>query len=258
MHQWTPFPHAGAYPFDAATVRDQWPRLHAGDVEPPPENTRVAEAWALFHSGAFQQARDAGLRAGGSAGTFIANMATCIYACHLEKREDLRLELLMEVAERARRQCEEDATNPNAWYSQAYALGRYSQSISIAKSLAQGLGKRIKDALEKTIQLQPAHANAHIALGTFHAEVIDKLGPLIAGMTYGARKETGLQLFESARRLNPTSAVALRACAKGLLMLEGPHKHAEARQLYERAAGTPPQDAKEWLDADLARAELEN
>lgn len=257
MPQWTPCPHAGAYPFDMGTVRRQWPRLHAGDAEPLPEDDGVAEAWALFHSGAFQQARDAGLRAGNT-GLVVAHTATCVYACHLEKREDLRLELLLEVAERARRQCETDAANPNAWYWQAFALAGYSQSISIAKSMAQGVGKRIKEALEKAIQLQPSHAEAHLALGTFHAQVIDQVGPLIAGMTYGARKETGLQLFEHARRLTPHSAAALRAHARGLLMLEGPPQRDEASRLYELAAAIAPLDARERLDADVARAELEN
>jgi hypothetical protein len=38
------------------------------------------------------------------------------------------------------------------------------------------------------IALQPRHADAHIALGAFHAEVIDKVGALIGGMTYGAKQ----------------------------------------------------------------------
>ena len=95
-------------------------------------------------------------------------------------------------------QVKDDPQNPNAWYWQAYALGRYSQGISVAKALAQGLGSKVKEALQKTIQLQPRHADAHVALGSFHAEVIDKVGSLIGSMTYGARKETGLKMFEQA------------------------------------------------------------
>ncbi len=46
----------------------------------------------------------------------------------------------------------------------AYAVGRYGQGISVAKALAQGLGSKVKNALETTIKLAPKHADAHIAL----------------------------------------------------------------------------------------------
>ena len=256
MSQWTPFPHAGEFAFDTATLPPHWDRLHRGDAEPLPGSAGVLHAWALFHSGQFQQAAQAGLQTGG-AGITAANKATCIYANHLEPSEPRRLELLQEIAGRASLQATDDPANPNAWYLQAYALGRYSQGISVAKALAQGLGKRIKDALEKTITLQPRHADAHVALGTFHAEVIDKVGPLIGGMTYGARKDTGLRMFEEALRLNPGSAMTMREYARGLVMLEGRVKIPQSTRLYEQAAAATPLDAKERLDADLARAELE-
>ena len=163
----------------------------------------------------------------------------------------------MEVAERAKAQTESDERNANAWYWQAYALGRYSQGISVAKALAQGLGNRVKEALEKTIQLQPRHADAHVALGAFHAEVIDKVGTLIGGMTYGAKKETGLRLFQQALEINPGSAIALIEYANGLVMLEGERKMKEATRLYEQAAAARPMDATERLDVELAKAELD-
>ena len=106
--------------------------------------------------------------------------------------EKAKLALLLEVAERAESAAREEPNEANAWYCMAYALGRYSQGISIAKALAQGLGAKVKDALETTIELAPKHADAHIALGAFHAEVIDKVGSLL-GRTQGASKEAGLR-----------------------------------------------------------------
>jgi hypothetical protein len=38
--------------------------------------------------------------------------------------------------------------NANGYYFQAYALGRYSQGISVLKALTDGLGGKIKAALE--------------------------------------------------------------------------------------------------------------
>jgi tetratricopeptide (TPR) repeat protein len=255
MAKWSAFPHAGDYTFDAGSVRRQWARLHAGDAEPCPTDANILEAWALFHNGDFQKAADAGLKAGG-AGLTVANKATCVYATYLENKEKVRLDLLMEVAGRAQEQAAEDPKSPSAWYWQAYALGRYSQGISVAKALAQGLGSRVKESLEKTIQLQPRHADAHVALGAFHAEVIDKVGSLIGGMTYGAKKDVGLRLFKEALKLNPGSAIAMVEYANGLVMLEGDKGMKEATRLYEQAAASKPVDATERLDVELARTQL--
>ena len=117
----------------------------------------------------------------------------------------------------------------------AYALGRYSQGISVAKALAQGLGSKVKSALETAIKLAPKHADAHIALGAFHAEVIDKVGKLL-GKTQGADTATGLKMYKEALKLNPTSAIAMVEYANGLVMLEGDKKMKEAEKLYADAA----------------------
>lgn len=257
MAKWTAFPHTGDYSWDAASLKKQWARLHRGDCEPLPKDAAVLAAWVLFHNGEFQKAAEAGAKAGGG-GITVANKATAIYANYLEAKEKAKLDLFMQVAEQAEAQQAAEPDNPNAWYWQAYALGRYSQGISVAKALAQGLGGKVKAALERTIELEPKHADAHVALGTFHAEVIDKVGSLIGGMTYGAKKDTGLKLFQAAIKLNPTSAIAKVEYANGLVMLEGDKRMKEATQLYEEAAACEPLDAMERLDVDMAREELED
>ena len=256
MAPWTAFPRLGEYQHDAASVTREWARLHAGDAEPLPTDPKVLAAWVLFHNGAFQEAVEAGLEAGG-AGVTVANKAACIYANYLEPKEKNRLDLFLEAAQRAELQAAAEPENPNAWYWQAYVLGRYSQGISVAKALAQGLGSKVKEALERTIQLQPRHADAHIGLGAFHAEVIDKVGSLIGGMTYGAKKEVGLKLFEQALRIHPQSPIGLIEYANGLVMLEGDSKLREATRLYQKAAALEPLDAMERLDVELARSELQ-
>jgi len=256
MAKWTAFPYDNAdYSYDAATLKKHWARLHAGDAEPWPKDEVVQTAWALFHAGEFQKAYDAGLKAGG-AGLNVANKAQAIYANYLEKSEKTKLAMFMEVAERAEAQQAEDAKDANAYYWQAYALGRYSQGISVAKALTQGLGAKVKNALETTIKLAPKHADAHIALGAFHAEVIDKVGKLL-GKTQGADTATGLKMFKEALKLNPTSAIAMVEYANGLVMLEGEKKMKEAEKLYADAAACQPMDAMERLDVEMAKAELE-
>jgi len=260
MGQWSRFPYdSHSYRCSAAALKKHWPRLHAGDAEPWPAQVPVRAAWALFHAGEFEAARDAGLQAaadGLAGGLTVANKAQCIYANYLEKSERTRLALLLEAAERAQAQQAAEPANANAWYWQAYALGRYSQAISVTRALAQGLGGKVRHALETAIRLAPTHADAHTALGTFHAEVIDKVGQLL-GRTQGADAARGLAMFRRGLELNPPSAIARIEYANGLVMLEGERRMKQAEQLYAEAAACTPLDAMEHLDIELARAELE-
>ena len=260
MAKWTAFPYdAAEYTFNAAALKKNWARLHAGDAEPwatAAKDENVLAAWALFHAGEFQKAAEAGLKAGAS-GITVANKAQAIYANYLEKNEKTKLALFLEVSQRAEAQVAAEPKNANAHYFMAYALGRYSQGISITKALAQGLGGKVKGALETAIQLQPRHADAHIALGAFHAEVIDKVGSLL-GRTQGASKDAGLNMFKTALKLNPASAIAMVEYANGMVMLEGDKKMKEATKLYEDAAACHAMDAMERLDVEMAKAELED
>lgn len=120
------------------------------------------------------------------------------------------------------------------------------------------VANKAKESLERAIALQPQHADARIALAAFHAEVIDKVGSLIAGMTYGASKDTGLKLFQDALKINPGSVIGMIEYANGLMMLEGEKKLKEATLLYQKAASAEPVDALERLDVELARAELQD
>jgi tetratricopeptide (TPR) repeat protein len=256
MATWSPFLSPDGVQFDVASLRTNWPRLHRCDAEPLPANGDVLQAWVLFHNGDFQQAVEAGLKAGND-GMTVANKATSVYARFLEKREKTKLDLFLEVADRAQAQQALVPSNPNAFFWQAYALNQYSQAISVAKGMAQGLGNKVKEGLHQTIALCPKHADAHLALASFHAEAIDKVGALIASMTYGAKKETGLALFKQALKLNPDSPVSLIDYANGLVMLEGRKKIKEATKLYQQAVASQPHDALERLGVALARVELQ-
>ena len=255
MAKWTAFPYE-LFDFDAAKVKKQWARLHAGDVEPLPKDAKVLDAWVLFHRGEFQKAHDAGLKAGG-AGITVANKAQAIYANYLEKSEKTKLAMFQQVAERAVARQAEEPKDADARCGLPAPPRRYTPRRSAAQALAQGLGTKVKTALETTIKLAPKHADAHTALGTFHAEVIDKVGSLL-GKTQGADKATGLAMFQQAIKLNPASAIAMVEYANGLVMLEGDRRMKEAEKLYADAAAREPADAMEMLDIEMAKSELED
>jgi tetratricopeptide (TPR) repeat protein len=255
---WAKFPYPDkSFHYTAASLKKAWDRLHKGDAEPFPKNDGVVEAWIAFHAGDFQKAAELGAKAGDD-GISVANKAQAIYANYLEDNEKRKLELFDEVAQRAEKLQAKQPKNANAFYWQAYALGRYAQGISVAKALAQGIGGRVKAALETTIKLAPRHADAHIALGSYHAEVIDKVGAMIGGLTYGAKKDTALKMYKDAIKLNPASAIARIEYANGLVMLEGKKALKEAEKLYAEAAACEAADAMEKLDVELAREELED
>jgi tetratricopeptide (TPR) repeat protein len=255
--KWAAFPHQDkAYVHDAAGLKKSWPRLHRGDCEPLPKDAGALDAWRHYHAGEFAAAVTAGRKAGGAA-INVAVKAQMIYANYLEKSEKAKLALLEEAAGWAEARRHEAPKDANAHYLYAYVLGRYSQGISIAKALAQGYGGKIKDALTLALKLESKHADAHIAFGSYQAEIIDKVGGLMAAMTYGAKKDSALEHYQKALKLNPDSAIAHVEYANGLIMLFGKARMAEAEKLYREAAACKPADAMERLDVELARSELE-
>jgi len=276
-----PYPDAAAYGHAGAALKAHWSRLHRGDCEPFPDPaglkqliarypklepaTRSIEAaaamlqdaWRAYHNGDFARAVELGL-ALGLIGYNVANKATNIYATYLEKSENAKLDLFLASAQRAEQLASSAAGIANAWYFYAQAIGRYSQGISVVRALAEGYGGKVKHALERAIALEPHHADAHIAMGAYHAEIINKIGATIGGLTYGASREAGVKYFDTALKLNPHSAIARIEYANGLVMMFGESKLAQATQLYEQAAACPPADAMERLDAELAKSELED
>jgi hypothetical protein len=255
--KWAAFPHpAKAFGYAGDALKKNWDKLHRGDCEPYPKDPRVQEAWRLFHQGKFAEAAALGMEAGG-AGVTAANKAQAIYANGVEPKEAAKIALFEEVMQRAEKQAREEPRNANAHYLYAYAAGRYSQRISVAKALAQGYGGKIRAALEAALKLEPRHADAHIAMGAYHAEIIDKVGALVGGLTYGAKKEAGEEHFRKALKLAPDSPIAHIEMANGLVMMHGKKALEEAAKLYAKAAGCAARDAMEALDVEAAKAELE-
>lgn len=277
--RWRSLPYAeAAYDYKGTALKKRWPRLHKGDCEPYPEPRRLEkllamhpapaprrspeklaealeEAWRAYHRGDFGHAVEAGI-ALGPLGYDVANKAANIYAAYLEPDEAHKLALLEASARRAEELQAWAAEMPNAWYFHAQALGRYSQGISVVKALAQGLAGAVRKSLEQTLALEPRHGDAHIALGLYHAEIINKVGAIVGGLTYGASKEAALEHFKAALKLNPPSAIARIEYANGLLMMFGKARMAEATRLYAEAAASPPLDAMERLDVELAKSRL--
>lgn len=275
---WTAFPHPDkAYDYAGDKLAKAWKDLHAGDLEPFPDEKRIAtllkanpklgkdakaiatalqDAWRAFHRGDFQQAWDGGV-ALGAIGASVAVKAGGIHATYLldgEKAKTARYEQLIALAETAVAALPAEA---NSHYRLAFAVGRLSQTISIAKALAQGLAGRVRQALDATLEREPKHAEAETALGLYHAEIVGKVGGMLAKLTYGASSTEAEKHLKQALKLTPASPIAWVEYGNGLLLLHGDQREDEVAEAWDKAAKLKPRDAMEALDANWAREQLE-
>lgn len=257
MTAWNEFPYPNAaFEFVGPALKKAWKKLHLGDCEPFPGNADLQQAWRLFHTGDFQAAVNLADQLGLQAHA-VANKATGIYATYLEDDETRQIECFKTAINRAEKAIRTFPDDPNAHYFHAFNLGRYSQSISVIKALKQGIGGKISQSLGKTLDLQPNHAEAHIAMGMYHAEIIDKVGKMLGAVTYGASEKEALRHFETALELSPDSPIAHIEYGNGLYLLYGDARLDEVTELYIKAAEMKPKDAMEQLDIAAAQAELE-
>ena len=278
---WTKFPHdTKAFDFAGDKLKKAWKRLHGGDNEPFPDDKRAAalikaagkaapkgmaaadlaaalqDAWRSYHRGDFQQAFDAA-EALGPVGASVAVKAIGIHAAYLvdDEAEKLkRFERAGALAEAAIAALPDEA---NSHYRYAFAMGRYSQGISIGKALSMGLAGKVRQALDATLARDKDHAEAHTALALYHGEIIAKIGALIGGMTYGAKAGDAEKHMATALKLTPDSPIAHLEHGNLLLLLHGNKKEDAAASAFEKAAGLKPADAMEALDAAHALEQIE-
>ena len=274
---WAPFLHPDkAFDYAGDKLAKAWSKLHAGDLEPFPDEKHVAkllksnptlgkdagklatqlqDAWRAFHRGDFQQAFDAGgaLKALGASVAIKAGGIHATYLLKSDKDKLVRYEALAKLADAAVDALSDQA---NSHYRRAFALGRYSQCLSIAQALAQGIAGKVKSSLDATLKLAPKHAEARTALGLYHAEIVGKVGGMLAKLTYGANAGEAEKQLQEARKLTPDSPIAWIEYGNALLLLYGDKKEDEVAAAYAKAAALKPRDAMEALDVQWAKAQL--
>ncbi len=278
---WATMPaKAPAFDFRGDALKQAWKELHAGDGEAFPDTRRAADllraagtfaaknldtgalaeqlqdGWRAFHEGRFEAAFKAA-EALGPIGASLAGKAMGIHATHLVEDDTTRLQRFETVSALAAAAIVALPAEANSHYRHAYGLGRYSQGISILKALKQGLAGKVRVSLEKTLELDPKHVEARLALAVYHAEIVAKVGGMIAGLTYGAKASEAEKHLAEALKLAPKSPIAHLEQGNVALLLHGTKGEDAAAAAYERASKLKPRDAMEWLDARLAASQIE-
>ena len=278
---WAKFPHdQKQYDYPGDKLKKAWAVLHAGDREPFPDDKRAAalikaagkaapknadpdfiagvlqQAWREHHRGDFQQAFEMANELG-PIGASVACKALGIHTSYLIKDEAEQLKRFEQAGKIAEAAIAALPAEANSHYRYAYAMGRYSQGISIAKALKLGLATKVRDALKAAIELEPKHAEAHTALALYHGEIIGKIGALIGGMTYGAKASEAEKHIQTALKLTPDSPIAHVEHGNLLLLLYGDKKEKEVVKAFEKAGKLKPHDAMEQLDSEFAKSQIE-
>jgi hypothetical protein len=277
---WAAFPHdAKHYDYSGEKLKKSWVALHAGDCEPFPDAKRATallaalakppkgldaaqlseqlqDAWRAFHHGDFEHAYKVG-ESLGPLGASVACKAMGVHATYLLDDDAERLRRFDTIAKLAESAAGVLPGEANTHYRRAFALGRYSQGISIGKALTMGLAGKVRSSLDAALKLAPKHAEAHTALGIYHAEVINKVGAMIGGLTYGAKASEAEAHMKTALKLTPDSPIAHIEHGNLLLLLYGSKKEDAAAEAFETAGKLKPHDAMEKLDQEYAKAQLE-
>jgi hypothetical protein len=275
---WAAFPHPDkAFDYAGDKLAKAWAKLHSGDQEPFPDEkhlakqlkanaklgkdagklaTQLQDAWRAFHRGDFQDAYESGV-ALKALGASVAVKAGGIYATYLvksDKEKIARYESLAKLAEDAIAAFPDEA---NSHYRRAFALGRYSQCLSITQALAQGIAGKVKSSLDAALKLAPKHAEARTALGLYHAEIVGKVGGMLAKLTYGASAAEAEKQLKEALKLTPDSPITWVEYANAQLLLRGDKGEDDAAEAFAKAAKLKPRDAMEALDAAYAAEQIE-
>lgn len=286
---WIAYPYQDHFDFSGRKLQDWWAVLHMDDMEPYPSAQRVEDflqsepeikahlpldkaspkemaavlqdAWRFYHEGKFQKAYELGCSLS-PLGNYVAGRALAVHNFYLapvtqrRKRFKEQLDKIEQDLKALEREKGGYIGYPNFYFGLAYVAGRYSQASSILISVKDGLAGEIKRLLEQTLEWVPNHQAAWISKGSFQAELISKVGGLIARLTYGATKKRAIAAYEKALELNQGSLIARVEYAHGLLLLDREKNMAKAKAMLQETLTLPVLDAFGRLVQERAKRML--
>ena len=221
----------------------------------PAGGQTIDAALAAYAEGRFVEAAELGESLATSDGYALAAKSLAIHGFHIAA-DDERPEFFARAVRAADEAIRLDPGNPEAHFESAHAVGREAQIVGVMEALSRGYARRIREATEEAIRLDPEMGEAHLTLASWHAEIVNRMGRVIAGMTYRASRRDALEHYERALELAPDEIEVYMEYANGLLLLNRNRGRAQARELLSRGIGIAPRDAYTRILHELAVQQL--
>ena len=212
----------------------------------------IEAARAAYADGRFVEAAELGEALGTSEGYALAAESLAIHGYYIAG-EDEQPELFARAIRAADEAIRLDPDSPEAHFQSAHAIGREAQTVSVMEALNRRYARRIRQAADEALRLDPEMVEAHLTLASWHAEIVNKMGRLVAGMTYRATGRDALEHYEKALALAPNEKTVYLEYANGLLLLNRNRNRnrEQARELLSQANEIPPEDAYDRILHDL-------
>lgn len=265
---WVEFEHAERFELSREALKAQWSALHKRDLEPFPDTARILavaddlgespddpqaiaramqDAWRAYHAGRFHASYRMA-KAQGPYGYYLTQRSWIAYTATLAP-EDQEMALIEAAVERLDKAPQTPSrVRINDYWVQGLILGQYSRRLSSSKARAEDIPERVARIVDWTLSHAPKHAQAHINRGSYHAEIIDRVGWMLAKLTYGANAEKAVEAYRRGLGLAPRMAVGYGEAAMGLHKIDA----AEYRDLIEaytdRLEDLEPLDAEDYLE----------
>ena len=221
----------------------------------PAGGQTIDAALAAYAEGRFVEAAELGESLATSGGYALAAKSLAIHGFHIAA-DDEGPEFFARAVRAAEEAIRLDPGNPEAHFQSAHAIGREAQIVGVMEALSRGYARRIREATEEAIRLDPEMGEAYLTLASWHAEIVNRMGRVIAGMTYGASRRDAIEHYERALELAPNEIEVYMEYANGLLLLNRNRGRAQARELLSRGIEIAPRDAYNRILHELAVQQL--
>ncbi len=159
-------------------------------------------------------------------------------------REDIYCKACLTVAETvAQRAIDRDPKAADGYIQLAIALGFRGRLIPLMDSRDERLPERGREAIDKALELAPHNAWALAARGAWNLEIVQRAGPVLADVTYGAKRAEGLRYFHEALAADPGDLLLHFHFALSILALDVDEYRTEAMAAIEAGYKDPRADA---------------
>lgn len=215
----------------------------------------IEAARAAYAEGRFVEAGELGEALATSEGYALAANSLAIHGYYIAAEDD-QPEYFARAITAADEAIRLDPDNPEGYFQSAHAIGREAQTVGVMEALNRGYARRTREAAEEALRLDPEMAEAHLTLGSWHAEIVNKMGGLVARVTYRATRRNALDYYEKALELAPDEIAVYMEYANGLMLLGRNRNREQARELLLRGIEIPPGDAYDRILHELAVEQL--